>query len=559
MAKQSLKNIIGKKNNATALVSSFIEQLNAAVFIEDENGKLLLGNVAIMPAYEQTVTVDNEIWGRVKGDEKTVLIANLLTVLSTKEAEKKKLGSEVLNLYQEVNMMFNFAEKLAQAIGAPEISKITLAEASRVIKSDNGVIILWNESTKQLNVMAATGQLFFHEEKINTELPLLIKIIFNGHSEIITDISQLKEAGIILPQVQSVIYSALKVSQRIIGVVILCGDNPDEYSAGNLKLLTTLALQSSAAIESALLYEKSLREANEREEAMRIIYEATNKFVPHKFIKSLGHNLITDVQLGDQVEKIVTVLFSDIREYTTISEQMTPKENFKFVCSFNERMGPIIQQHNGFINQYLGDAIMAIFPGNPEDALSAAIAMQQDVHEFNRQRIAANELPIKIGVGMHTGPLIMGITGDKDRLDATTISDTVNIASRLESLTKYYKGKIIISDATKEKIDNPGNFIFRHLGMVKLKGKITSTSIYECFCGDTPGDLEKKTATLSFFEEGMTNYIGQSFEKAVNAFEQVLTMHPEDFTARFFLENAIGFKNNGVPSNWMGVEEMQDK
>ena len=559
MAKQSLKNIIGKKNDVTALVSSFIEQLNAGIFIEDENGKLLLGNAAVPVLHEEVVIADNEIWGRVKGDEKSGLIANLLTVLSTKEAEKKKLGSEVLNLYQEVNMMFNFAEKLAQAIGAPDISKITLAEASRVIKSDNGVIILWNESTKRLNVMAATGELFFNEEKINTELPLLLKIIFNGHSEIITDISQLKEAGIILPQVQSVIYSALKVNQRIMGVVILSGDNPEQYSAGNLKLLTTLALQSSAAIESALLYEKSLREANEREEAMRIIYKATNKFVPHEFIKSLGHDLITDVQLGDQVEKIVTVLFSDIREYTTISEQMTPKENFKFVCSFNERMGPIIQQHNGFINQYLGDAIMAIFPGNAEDALSAAIAMQQDVQEFNRQRIAANELPIKIGVGMHTGPLIMGITGDKDRLDATTISDTVNTASRLESLTKYFKGKIIISDATREQIDNPGNFIFRHLGMVQLKGKITSTSIYECFCGDTPEELEKKTSTLSFFEEGMTNYIGQSFEKAVNAFEQVLTLHPQDFTARFFLENAIGFKNHGAPSNWMGVEEMHDK
>ena len=91
---------------------------------------------------------------------------------------------------------------------------------------------------------------------------------------------------------------------------------------------------------------------------------------------------------------------------------------------------------------------MAIFPGNAEDALSAAIAMQQDVQEFNRQRIAANELPIKIGVGMHTGPLILGITGDKDRFDATTISDTVNTASRLESLTKYYKGKINSSSSS---------------------------------------------------------------------------------------------------------------
>jgi class 3 adenylate cyclase len=559
MAKQSLKNIIVKQKEVVLVVNSLIEQLKASVFIEDENGKLLLGDTAIPAANVQVIMVDDEPIGYVKGDENVAIIAKLLTLLSNKETEKKKLGSEILNLYQEVNLMFNFSEKLAQSIGAPDISKITLIEASRVIKSDNGVIILWDESTKRLNVMAATGELFFHEEKINSELPLLIKIIFNGTAEIITDILLLKKAGIILPEVQSIIYASLKVNQRVMGAVILAGQSCDQYSAGNLKLLTTLSLQASAAIESALLYEKSIQEAREREDAMRLIYKATNKFVPHQFIKSLGHNLITDVNLGDQVEKIVTVLFSDIREYTSISEQMTPTENFKFVCSFNERMGPIIQQHNGFINQYLGDAIMAIFSGNAQDALSAAIAMQKDVQQFNKERSAANELPIKIGVGMHTGSLIMGITGDKDRLDATTISDTVNIASRLESLTKYYKGKIIISDATLDQIENKENFNFRHLGKVKLKGKITSTSIYECIGGDIPEDLQKKTSTLSFFEDGMSNYLNQSFEKAVNAFEQVVAFDPNDLTAKFFLENAIGFTKTGVPSNWIGVEEMQSK
>ena len=125
------------------------------------------------------------------------------------------------------------------------------------------------------------------------------------------------------------------------GAIILASNELVQYTAADLKLLTTLALQSSSAIESALLYEKNIREAKEREEAMRLIYEVTGKFVPYEFIGSLGHNVITDIKLGDQVEKIVTVLFSDIRDYTTLSEQMTPEENFRFVCSFNERMGPI--------------------------------------------------------------------------------------------------------------------------------------------------------------------------------------------------------------------------
>lgn len=559
MATQTLKSLIGKKNDATALVTSFIQQLNAEVFIEDADGKLLLGNICGNPMFEFTLSINDIVAGFVKGDTNAQAIYQLVLFLFNKEAEKKKLGNEVLNLYHEVNMMFNFSEQLAQAIGAADICKITLAETSRIIKADNGVIVLWHKAERLLKVMASVGELFFNQETINNELPLLSKIVFNGQAEIFTDIDPLKEAGIVLPQVQSIIYASLKVKQRVMGAIILASNNAEQYSAANLKLLTTLSLQASAAIESALLYEKSIKEAQESEAAMRRIYEATNKFVPHEFIRSLGHNVITDVSLGDQVEKIVTVLFSDIRNYTTLSEQMTPKENFNFVCSFNERMGPIIKQYNGFINQYLGDAIMAIFPGEAHEAVAAAIAMQKEVQEFNRQRADNNEPAIQIGVGMHTGPLIMGITGDANRMDATTISDTVNTASRLETLTKHYKGKIIISAATLHEMREGHGFMFRHLGMVHLKGKISAIAVYECFSGDDDGDFEKKHATLSQFNDGVDQYIKRSFDKAVTNFKHVIETHPNDLTAKFFYDNAVRYYRDGIPEDWTGVEEMAYK
>lgn len=559
MATQTLKSLIGKKNDATALVTSFIQQLNAEVFIEDADGKLLLGNICRNPMFEFTLSINDIVAGFVKGNTNAQAIYQLVLFLFNKEAEKKKLGNEVLNLYHEVNMMFNFSEQLAQAIGAADICKITLAETSRIIKADNGVIVLWHKAERLLKVMASVGELFFNQETINNELPLLSKIVFNGQAEIFTDIDPLKEAGIVLPQVQSIIYASLKVKQRVMGAIILASNNAEQYSAANLKLLTTLSLQASAAIESALLYEKSIKEAQESEAAMRRIYEATNKFVPHEFIRSLGHNVITDVSLGDQVEKIVTVLFSDIRNYTTLSEQMTPKENFNFVCSFNERMGPIIKQYNGFINQYLGDAIMAIFPGEAYEAVAAAIAMQKEVQEFNRQRADNNEPAIQIGVGMHTGPLIMGITGDANRMDATTISDTVNTASRLETLTKYYRGNIIVSAATLAQIKGSHGFMFRHLGAVHLKGKISNTGIYECFSGDIATNLEKKSTTLQSFTEGIDHYINQSFDEAINSFASVVETHPEDLTARFFYDNALRYRREGIPDGWAGVEEMAHK
>lgn len=550
--------MVGKKNDASGFVLSLLEQIQAAVCVEDADGQLLLGSVQPRASHQHPVMLDSECIGWVKGDEKAAIVAGLLTHLSQKEAAKKKLGQEVLNLYQEVNLIFNFSDKLAQTIGASAISKITLEEASRVIQSNNGAIILWEEASRQLQVVASTGELFFNEEKINTQMPLLFKIIFSGQSEILSEFSALTETGIILPQVQSVMYSALKVKHRIMGALILASHEADVYTAADLKLLTTLALQSSAAIESALLYEKNIREAKEREEALRRVYEATAKFVPYQFIGSLGHKVITDVKLGDHVEKIVTVLFSDIRDYTSLSEQMTPQENFRFVCSFNERMGPVIRKHNGFINQYLGDAIMAIFPGSPSDALNAAIEMQKQVAEINHLRQANQQPAIKVGVGMHTGPLIMGITGDKDRMDATTISDTVNTASRLESLTKHYRAGIVLSDACLQNIETE-NFEMRYLGLVQLKGKQEPVHIHECFSAQPEHEVQRKQTTLAAFHKGIHHYLTREFGAAVQAFQEVSEINPHDHTASFFLANARRNLQKGVPENWNGVVEMEMK
>jgi GAF domain. len=288
MAKINLKNIIGKKNETTILVESVIARLNAIIFIEDDKGKILWGEPRENPAKQHPVMIGDEIIGWVKGDENAELVANLLSVLSQKEDDRKKLGSEVLNLYQEVNLIFNFSEKLTQTIRPAAISEIALSEATHLIRSDNGVVVLWDEQAKRMQVMAKTGELFFNEDKINSNMSLLLRILLSGQSEIIGDISSLADAGIILPGVNSVLFAALKVNHRIMGAIILARSGPDQYTAGELKLLTNLGLQSSSAIESALLYEKNIREAKEREEAMRRVYEVTAKFVPVEFIQALG-------------------------------------------------------------------------------------------------------------------------------------------------------------------------------------------------------------------------------------------------------------------------------
>jgi transcriptional regulator with GAF, ATPase, and Fis domain len=278
MARVSLKNIVGKKNEINTAVLALVDQLKEATWIEDENGKILLGNSTETPRSSFPVNLDNEIIGWVKGDENSLMIANLLAYLAQKEAEKKKLGTEVLNLYQELNVIYNFSEQLTQTIDPDVIAQLTLEQAIHSIPSDSGVIVLWNEENKQLGVPARSGELLFNQEQLRNNPGVLLKIGLSGQSEIITDLSLLKEKGIIENDVHSLISAAMKVKHRIMGAIILAGKNVEQYSAAHLKLLVTLALQSSTAIESAMLYEKNIREAREREEAMLRIHEVTNSY-----------------------------------------------------------------------------------------------------------------------------------------------------------------------------------------------------------------------------------------------------------------------------------------
>jgi adenylate cyclase len=559
MSSVNLKNVVGKKSEVNSDILLLAKELNIEICVEDATGKLLLGSPLPGDVSTFPIKLDDQVLGWVKGDAKAVMIANLLSHFVAKEAEKKNLGNEVLNLYQELNVIFNFSEKLAETIEPDAIARITLEQAMHSISSDGGIIVLWNDDKGQLEIPAQAGEFLFDKEKIRKNTSLLFKIAFGGQSEIINDISVLREKGIIEGGVQSLMYAAMKVKHRIMGAIILAGKNDDQFSAAHLKLMVTLALQSSAAIESAMLYEKNIREVKEREEAILRIHEVTKKFVPNEFIRSLGKNAITEVRLGDQVEKIVTVLFTDIRDFTTLSENMTPEENFHFVSSFNARLGPIIRANRGFINQYLGDSIMAIFPESPEDALHASVQMQKAIRELNNDRTAKGLPIIKAGIGMHTGPLIMGITGDESRMDAATISDTVNTASRIESLTKYYKSPLLLSQETQQRLNGNYKFHVRQLGSVRLKGKSNVLSIVECINGLDQPEFEKKLSTLSYFNEAMRYYREQQFDNAIMIFQQILAADPGDQTARFFMDNASRFMRQGVPENWTGAEEMLTK
>ena len=292
---------------------------------------------------------------------------------------------------------------------------------------------------------------------------------------------------------------------------------------------------------------------------LKMINAAYARFVPHEFLRTLGRESIVDVRLGDQVQGDMTVLFSDIRSFTSLSEKMTPKENFDFLNEYLRYVIPPIRNYRGFIDKYIGDAIMAMFPRQPEDAVQAAIDSIRQLRDYNDLRRKRGEVPIQISIGLHTGTLMLGTIGDESRMDGTVISDAVNLASRLEGLTKKFGASIIISEDTRNGLADPAKYQHRFLGKVQVKGKDQAVSIFEIYDAEPERLLELKTQTRDNFELGLKHYFNRQFADAVVAFKKVLDVNPSDRTAVLYLENSAQFVVQGVPTDWQGIETMDSK
>ncbi|MCP2728398.1 adenylate/guanylate cyclase domain-containing protein [Limnofasciculus baicalensis] len=271
-------------------------------------------------------------------------------------------------------------------------------------------------------------------------------------------------------------------------------------------------------------------------EAELELTNAAKQFVPNEFLSLLGHRSLVDVKLGDQVQKEMSVLFSDIRDFTTLSEQLTPQENFKFINEYLSRMEPAILDNKGFIDKYIGDGIMALFSGNADDAVKAGITMVQELTDYNQYRVKSGDNPILIGIGINTGSLMLGTVGGKTRMDGTVISDDVNLASRMEGLTKLYRVSLLISHQTVARLQYPTDYCVRFIEQTKVKGKSKAVAVFEVFDGDDPKIKDKKLATKAVFEEGLFLYYQKVFVEAKKRFQVVLKLNPSDTVAQIYLE-----------------------
>ena len=322
----------------------------------------------------------------------------------------------------------------------------------------------------------------------------------------------------------------------------------DAFLPGGLNLLRLLSSQIAASLSNATLYRDQLA-----------LSQAYQRFVPRAFMDALGRKNILQVELGDNIDQEMTVLFCDIRSYSTLSEGMSPEDNFRFINTYLKRVGPVIRANRGFINHYLGDGFIAVFKSSPEDALKAAYQLSEAIEQYNEKRLTDGRTPISVGVGIHTGRVMMGIIGDQERRDANVISDAVNIASRLEGLTKILGSTILLSEKTLTGILTPELFMFRFLGHIRVRGKAEPLDVYEMISPNAPELREKKLQTLDLFKAGLTHYYKKQFGEAAVSLRKVLDQNPTDKTAYRYLLNAARYLVETPPDDWDGVETMAAK
>lgn len=308
----------------------------------------------------------------------------------------------------------------------------------------------------------------------------------------------------------------------------------------------------------ARVFTQMVKTVQNREAELKQLNSSFARFFPAEYLQFLRKDSVTDVQLGDYVSKTMAVMFSDIRSFTTLSETMTPQENFNFVNEYLKRVSPEIRNHYGIIVKFLGDGMMAVFPDGADDAVAAGVAKQKRVQEFNKERFET-DLPLQVGIGIHVGHMMLGMVGESNRIQGDAFSDNVNLTARLEGLTKFYGVSMLISGQTFEHLSHPDRYQIRFLDRAIVKGRNEPIAVYEVLDAEPEAILQLKLQTQGDFERGIQYYRDRAFKDAKVCFEQVLAVDLADKTAMLYLERVETLLEQGIPEGWTEAWAFSEK
>ncbi|MCB9679506.1 MAG: AAA family ATPase [Alphaproteobacteria bacterium] len=424
--------------------------------------------------------------------------------------------------------------KASQAISEETQLDALLTRAMRILNENvgarRGVLLLARRGELRLEAEARTGgEVTLHDGAAPTgvPLPLVRRVWRTGQAEV--------------QESPAVLCAPVTHQGRNLGVLVFENDLSGAFTGDRLQILEVLAPQLAISIRNVRLQ------------------EAQSRFVPRQFIRSLDRADIVDVDVGDHKLTEVTVFFSDIWGFTPIVERLTAKEALGFINRYLSYAEPAITGNGGFIDTYLGDGIMALFDGatNASNAVAASIAFHHALDRFNEERRRGGLTQVRTGVGLNTGTVTMGTIGGQRSLKCGVVGDPVNLASRVEGLTRRTATRLLISDNTHERL-RPG-FQVRRAGKVMVKGRDTPLTVYEVLDAERPEVRAARLATRDAYEAALDAWFACRVDDAIDGLEQVLAQTPDDPQPRRFLEMAHALKASGIPEDWDGIERLTAK
>jgi len=295
-----------------------------------------------------------------------------------------------------------------------------------------------------------------------------------------------------------------------------------------------------------------------RERKNRRLRSAFASYVPRDVVDKIARDASV-VRLGGE-KKVLSVLFSDIRGFTSYSEKLDPEELVSVLNHYLSRMSEAIFRHKGTIDKFIGDAIMAIFgapiaqPDHADRACEVALDMMATLEEVNRDQLSRGHPPLRIGIGINTGEMTVGNIGSSRRFDYTVIGDAVNLGSRLEGLTKTFGVDVMVSETTMQSCKH-GRFDFRELGSVLVKGKDKPVVVFELTGRIGKGRIHSND--LETWQQGFTAMHNREMDKALSHFAAFAAHYPEDLAARHYIN--LCEEHRMDPSGFSSVLKMETK
>jgi class 3 adenylate cyclase len=300
--------------------------------------------------------------------------------------------------------------------------------------------------------------------------------------------------------------------------------NLNRGTANIVIIVVIITLLIITAIAAAAIFSKAITGPWRR--IIEIQDATVRKFVPRGFLRILKCYRLSEINLGKSVERDLTIMFADIRNFTAMSENMTPQQNFMFLNNYLARVGPVIRKHAGYIDKFMGDGIMACFP-NFYSGARAALDVQEVITAMNTET-PNNEYHLRVGIGIHTGRTIVGAIGENERMEGTMISDAVNLAARLETLTKAFRAKILTTHEGMKRLRAPSEFAYRPLGYVKVKGKKKHIKVYELLDKVDTDKME----SVKEFKQAVDLMNSKIFDESLELLDGIVRKYPGDYGAQ---------------------------